>query len=625
MNKKILIFLLNIFICISVFADSKIEMKADLDREEIAEDESVSLQISLESNENINAQSPEITAPDFEIINDYTSTQMSQTYDSNGLQTVVTKQFTFVLRPKKIGKLKISNIQIQAAGKKFTTGDRIINVTAGGNATSPPQNYGGAGSGLRGAVKESKSASVFIRTEVNKEKVYKGESVIISYYFYARANGFTVAGEKYPEMSGFLKEEVDMPILTGRLEAQVVVLDGIPYKKVLLARYNASPLKAGKLKIDPLMVKAQYYSQTRGRNDDEADDIFAQFFNRMTPQVAQLKGDVITLEVLDTPSAPSDFTGGLGEFSVSTLIDKSSVNVNDPFTITLKVEGKGNFSQIKAPELNLNSAENKSLQLFESKNQVHGGKAGTQGEKIFEYLVVPRQAGSYVIPGFKFSVFNIKSGKYETLSTQPIQVKVSGTSEGSESFAPLPPNKSTSELNEIPVENSKINLLENIQSKKKLLSKSGIYFLLTLTLFLILILIYFIYYRFKKVSNHSDQFKTLQLRQQELAKKIKQINWSHLKHEELVLTVSEFSEYFMQWCGTHFGEDCKSLPRNELKNLMISNSKMKEETWIEIENVLNSFERIQFGGNQIVKSDEEQALINHSVKNQCEKLINILN
>ena len=49
---------------------------------------------------------------------------------------------------------------------------------------------------------------------------------------------------------------------------------------------------------------------------------------------------------------------------------------------------------------------------------------GIAGEMIYDYLVIPRQKGHYDIPPVEFSYFDINTGEYKTLKTQPLTVDV---------------------------------------------------------------------------------------------------------------------------------------------------------------------------------------------------------
>jgi hypothetical protein len=48
------------------------------------------------------------------------------------------------------------------------------------------------------------------------------------------------------------------------------------------------------------------------------------------------------------------------------------------------------------------------------------GATGTTGQKIFEYLLIPRHFGEYKIPSVSFSYFDINSRKYERVSTHEL-------------------------------------------------------------------------------------------------------------------------------------------------------------------------------------------------------------
>ena len=57
--------------------------------------------------------------------------------------------------------------------------------------------------------------------------------------------------------------------------------------------------------------------------------------------------------------------------------------------------------------------------------------SGLSGNKVVEYLAIPRHGGNYTIPPVEFSYFDVKSGAYKTLTTPEYSLNVakgSGTS-----------------------------------------------------------------------------------------------------------------------------------------------------------------------------------------------------
>ena len=51
-------------------------------------------------------------------------------------------------------------------------------------------------------------------------------------------------------------------------------------------------------------------------------------------------------------------------------------------------------------------------------------KEGLTGNKVIEYLAIPRHAGTYKIPGVSFSYFDIRSKSYKTLNTEDYVINV---------------------------------------------------------------------------------------------------------------------------------------------------------------------------------------------------------
>ena len=245
------------------------------DRTQIPEDESVSLKFIVTVSGNQAAvQQPTYLAPDFELVNTFNSTQMQSVYENGNFSVRNTREITHVLRPRKSGKLKISNINVSVNNKNLKQKDISVEVVPAGAATPPPQGYGGS-VGLRGGGKKMPSTPFFVRAELNKSEIFKGEQLIVSYYLYKRARVFNIAARKYPDLKGFFKE--DMPVNNARHEN--VVLDGVPYQKQILARYAVYPLKSGKLKVDAMEIQANYYPKNQMQNNNRNFDPFEKFFN----------------------------------------------------------------------------------------------------------------------------------------------------------------------------------------------------------------------------------------------------------------------------------------------------------------------------------------------------------
>lgn len=435
---------------------------AQVDRNQISLDDTVSLKLSVQSDSTTMTGEAMMKAPDFEVVNEFSSISMSSQYDSTvgHFSTLNHQQITKILRPLKTGTLKISEIHLNLGGKSLSAPDISIQVSSNGSPSgssnsSPRGSSSGSPSGSSNSLSGGGSPprneeprlklsdkakngrpSIFVKAEVSKEKAYKGEQVIVSYYLYHRGRVFNIQIDKFPVLSAFLREDLEIPVMNQRLDTEVVELNGTPYERSLLARYAAYPLQEGKLEIDPMSLKFNYYSNNRGgKLGLDEDDPFFGFFQQLAPRVGSSRSDQVSIEVLPLPEQgrPASFGGGIGDFQLSSAIDKYEVRANEAVNFTVKVEGRGNISNIQEPKTKWPD----DLELYDSKGKTQMGHGG-DGTKVFEFLLIPRVPGKLNLPSLEFSFFDPVKKVYYTKSTDPIQLTVLNPAPGSALVSPRP-------------------------------------------------------------------------------------------------------------------------------------------------------------------------------------------
>jgi hypothetical protein len=341
-------------------------------------------------------------------MNQFESSQFSSVYINGRFENKSEKNITYILRPLKVGALKIKNIS--------NRGERAPDITIQVVRENAYQkNVGETAPSLQGDQR-----NFFVRAEPSKTKAYKGEQVIISFYLYRRTKVNIRDVMQYPSFEGFIREDLEMPILSGRPEFEAVNLGGVPFERALLARYATYPIKEGKLKIDGFSIRADYIPRNAA-NDDLMEDPFFQFFSQVTPRTASSKSDPITIEVSPLPDEGKGayFTGGVGEFDITASVDQNQIKSNAPLTLKVSVKGRGNASLIEFPKINWP----KEFKFYESQ-----GRSKNQGqgvtEKIFEVVLVPLQTGELTIPSIPFEFFNTSTRSYSLKKTEPIRISV---------------------------------------------------------------------------------------------------------------------------------------------------------------------------------------------------------
>ncbi len=417
---------------LSAFSAQASKLTAEVDRNEVALGESVNLVITLEADELFDF-SPKFEAPDFDPINQYEQQSFSWI---NG-QTQKTRSVTVVLNPKKTGSLKIRDIATKTPNGDFlTAADLAVTVTSGQEPGT--KSIDGSAPKLSGENKY-----FFIRAEPTKTKVYRGETFVVSYYLYRRTQTQIRDVVRFPTFTGFTREDLEMPVLSNRLNFEAVSLGGVPFERALIARYALTPIQTGALKIDSLGLRADYVPR-ESKMDDMFNDPFFQFFQQVNPRSTVQRSEPINIEVASLPAGASTlFGGGVGSFTAVWRNDGSKASTGNPISLFLDVRGQGNVREFAEPKINWP----KSFRVFDSRGSVKEQSA-TEMTKTFEFVIIPNEVGSFSIPEVKFETFDPSTKEYKTGTVPPLNLTVvKGIDAPSD---PNPPGDSESEDNATP-------------------------------------------------------------------------------------------------------------------------------------------------------------------------------
>lgn len=144
-------------------------------------------------------------------------------------------------------------------------------------------------------------------------------------------------------------------------------------------------------------------------------------FGREESLTVSLPTKEIEIKPLPISNRPSNFSGAIGSFQAIASVDTKQVEIGDPVRFNFSIEGKGNFAAIPAPNLE-SSAEFKIGPpgfLFQGDE-----KSKFEGKQSFEYIITPIKSGSITLPSINFAYFDPNLEKYNTISTQKINLQV---------------------------------------------------------------------------------------------------------------------------------------------------------------------------------------------------------
>ena len=456
MNAKFIapvIFLLFNFFSLATFAD--VTVQATVDRNEMEPGDAFVYSISIGMTERVNLSHPQLPRLEsFSVLNEWSSedvrSQMVITAQGRReFSTVRTQYFNFQLQPRGEGILRIPAAQVDVDGKTYTTKPITVKVIKGSNQganvqkSNTPSNPGfppdifeddedmdpfaqllrrrmlpQPGGSTFGSQPINPNEAFHIQVEVDKKEAFVSEQITASWYLYTKGNIRDIDTLKYPSLKGFWKEDIEM---ATQLNFTEEIVNGVPYRKALLASFALFPIKAGVAVIDSYTAKCSVM----------VGDAFG--FNAKVYQFTKSSLPVkVTVKDLPTQGRPMDFSGAVGQFRVTADIDSQNIVSNQPFILKIRFDGAGNAKLIDIPPFQ----PPEGLELYDTQKDAKFFKAGTSF-KEFSLSLIPRREGQFTIPAITASIFDPVTKKYVTKSTDPIVINVQKGEGGSVAASPL--------------------------------------------------------------------------------------------------------------------------------------------------------------------------------------------
>ena len=319
----------------------------------------------------------------------------------NGQMTSI-KSLSWNILPKKSGDLVIPALSGFVGDKKFKGKKIKIKV---------------------GEINDD-SNEVFITAELDKENAYLGEQITLTYKLYKRVdiNIASIDQFQMPNFKGFWVEELFTP---QRLQYQSkkIRINGVDYQVANLGQRALFPIASDNHVIPSVKVKVQLeVKKKKRRRDPFFDPFFDSFLSETKTRILSSKNKKI--DIIDYPQPiPDDFTGAVGQFSLSVNIDRNDVEVNDGVTLTILLDGTGNIGLFSLPEPKfLDDTEvfppTENFEKDEFRNQI-------TGKQKWDYVLIPRKPGTLVIPKTQMSFFDPINKTWKTIQTKITKVNVS--------------------------------------------------------------------------------------------------------------------------------------------------------------------------------------------------------
>ena len=317
-----------------------------------------------------------------------------------------------------------------------------------------------------------------------------GEQILVTYKLFTRFELQNPEIASLPSLNGFWTKDLKVSSQFKR-----DVIDGIAYNVAVIKKSVLTAQKSGKLSIDPLQLKCNIVIQNTNNNRDP----FANFGRHYSLQEELISSKPITINVSEFYQfLLHNFNGAVGDMKITSSVDKTTINANEAINYKITITGTGNLELIEP--LNIPFPEDFEVYEPEISEKIFEGGL-KRSMKIFEYLLIARYKGEYIIPGTNLIVYNPKIKKYETKTSNIHKLSINASIN----------NENTANIQQIfKTEQKDIHYIASTTKLKRINRSSipqKIFYLIFLLPLLLLLILNIYYLMISKTNNNISDLK----------------------------------------------------------------------------------------------------------------------
>jgi hypothetical protein len=377
----------------------------------------------------LNQRAQQITStqfPGFETLSGPNQSSSTSMTIVNGQTTQsATYSYSFTLRAQKEGSFTIPAVTFIVDGNQVKSNSVQIKVVAGQQAGTPQQQQQQSQGQRTQQNQPFDKNEVFVRASASKTNPYQGEQVIVTHKLYVGQSvngGYRLNNATMPTQSGVWSYTLGDPNVENK--PTVEVLNGKRYNVHEIRKTAVFPQRTGEVTITPMELdfNAGVVSQ-----QNTGDPFFDRFFGgRQNVQNYNLdiKSNTVQLNVKPLPqnNKPEDFNGLVGQFTLTSSLSRTELKANDATNLSVSISGTGNLQHIDP--LNIIFPSDFDVTEPRVTDNINTKGNSVSGSRIFEYVIIPRNEGTFTIPKATFSFFNPQTNSYKTLTTQEFTLQI---------------------------------------------------------------------------------------------------------------------------------------------------------------------------------------------------------
>ncbi len=565
----------------------------------------------------VNADAGSFTGPDFKGLSVLSGPNRSNSSSISVINGAVTKEestsFSYIVVGNNPGTFTVNAATCAVGGKNFTSNSLSIEVVKGNTQQQNQQQAQQQQAQQQQAQQQAANSGnisdsdVFVRVAVDKNSVYLGEPVVATIKIYTKLSLADFKNYKFPTFNGFYSQAIKEP---DRITLERENVGGEIYETGLFKQVLLYPQVTGKVEIEPFELEAILRVPVRRQS------FFDPGYREVSKKLSSKK-IVLTVNELPKP-APAGFKGAVGDFAFKLSVDKTSLKADEAFNLTAKISGSGNMRLIEQLGIEFPT----DFEVYDPKiaDNFTNSVSGTKGNKVFEYLIIPRHAGTFEIPAVNFTYFDLNSKKYKTLNSSPISIEVA-KGEGGES---------NSVVQSVSKEQVKYlgKDIRYIKQGDYRLEASDSFFFGSLAYYLCLavpslLFVFLVLIRRKQIAESKDVARTRNRKASKLTKKRLKLAHQHLKSDKENLFYEELVRALWGYLSDKLSIPMSELTKDTARTQLIERG-VPEETVTMLLELMDTCEFARYAPTAANTSKPELLKTAESVLNKLESTISTI-
>ena len=259
---------------------------------------------------------------------------------------------------------------------------------------------------------------IFVKATTSQLEAYQGEAVVLTHKLYVKQEfkRYAIERANFAVTNDMWLEPLD---LANRVEESTETVNGKTYSVFVIKQTAVYPTKTGKLTIPKLTLVLRISVPATVK------DPFWGSIRTTRRKDVTVTSNELTLKVKALPGVRSnDKTEVVGNFTISSNMNKTETYVNEPVTLVVTVSGTGNLHHITAEDLGITFPADCDVTYPRITGHISAKNDIVSGSKTFRYTIIPRSEGTFLIPGAAYNYYNYDMGGYKTISSPDYQLEV---------------------------------------------------------------------------------------------------------------------------------------------------------------------------------------------------------